>query len=112
MIAARARLRLRREDVDGLVVGHVVGQAVPEDFEPAVTEGSQRLVVALATAALGVVELPGPGGAAQAGERPLVHRVGQVAVAGEPWATTRSRLPERRVRVVAPGVAFAVSSAW
>jgi hypothetical protein len=69
-------------DVDGLVVGHVVGEAVPQDFEPAVAEGSQGRVVVLAAGALGVVELPGPGGAAQAGEGPLVHRVGQVAVRG------------------------------
>jgi hypothetical protein len=33
-------------------------------------------VVVLSAGALGVVELPGPGGAAQAGERPLVHSVG------------------------------------
>src|SRR5207253_5205263 len=58
-------------DVDGLVVGHVVGEAVPEDFEPAVAEGAQGRVVVLAAGALGVVELPGPGGAAQAGERPF-----------------------------------------
>src|SRR6266566_9858986 len=50
--------------VDGLVVGHVVGEAVPEHLEPAVAGGSQGCVVVLAAGALGVVEGSGPGGAA------------------------------------------------
>jgi hypothetical protein len=67
-------------DVDGLVVGNFAGEAVPEDLKAAVAEGSQGRVVVLAAGALGVVELPGSGGAAQAVETPTVHGVGEVAV--------------------------------
>ena len=41
-------------------------------------------MMVLPAATLRVVELARPGGAAQAGERPLVDGVGEVAVAGQP----------------------------
>jgi hypothetical protein len=41
-------------DMDGFVVEQTVGQAVPEDLEPAVAEGAQRLVVAITDSDLGV----------------------------------------------------------
>src|SRR6266508_5636494 len=83
---------LRRTSEGPVAVGHVEGlvvrdapvQAVPQDLEPAVPEGPERGVVALAPGPLGVVELPGPCGLLQAAERPLVHRVGEEPVAGEP----------------------------
>ena len=68
----------------GFVVANALAQAVPEDFEPAVAEGAQRPVVGLALPDLGVVELPGPPGAGQAAEGPLVQRVAEVAVVGQP----------------------------
>src|ERR1700753_4407966 len=71
-------------DVDGFLVGGVPGQAVPEDLEPAVAQGAQSGVVFFPAVTLGVVELAGPAGGSQAGERPLLHGVGEVAVAGQP----------------------------
>src|SRR6202034_680472 len=69
--------------VDCLVIEHALGQAVPEDFEPAVAELAQRGVVAVAGGGLLVVELPGPGGPGQAAEGPLLYRFAQVAVVGQ-----------------------------
>src|SRR5690606_2088769 len=71
-------------DVDVLVVGDVLGQAVPEDLQPAVAQGAQRGMVFLAAVTLRVVELSRPAGGAQAGEGPLLYGVGEVAVAGQP----------------------------
>src|SRR5207248_10881371 len=54
----------------------------------------------------GVVEVPGPGGAAQAGEGPLVHRVGEVAVAGEPVGDYEVALAGAAGDRGAPGIAL------
>jgi hypothetical protein len=48
-------------DVDGFVVGNLALEAVPEDLQPAVAEGPERGVVVLATGALAVVVVLGPG---------------------------------------------------
>jgi len=69
-------------DVGGLVVGHALGEAVPEDFQPAVAEGAQGVVVALSDGDLVVVELAGPAALGEAAEGPLVDRVAEVAVSG------------------------------
>src|SRR5208283_2084169 len=82
------------------------GAPVPEDFEPAVAECAQGGVVVLAAGALGVVEVPGPGGTAQAGEGPLVHGVSQVAVAGEPVGDDQVTLARAAGDWCAPGVAL------
>ena len=67
----------------GLVVEGALVQQVPEQLEPAVGKGAQRLVVRLAAGALGVVELTCPGAAPEAAEGPLHGRLAQVSVAGE-----------------------------
>src|SRR5262249_10458329 len=69
--------------VGGLVGEDALGEAVPEDFQPAVAQGAQGVVVALAGCDLGVVELPCPGAAGQAAEGPLVDGVAEVAVVGQ-----------------------------
>src|SRR5436190_437078 len=55
-------------DVQRFVVANVLGQAVPEDLEPAVAESPQRGVVPFAFGPLSVVELPRPHRSAQARE--------------------------------------------
>src|SRR5262249_42383752 len=92
--------------MDGLVVGDFVGEAVPEHLEPAVAEGPQGRVVILTAGALGVVELPGRCGAAEAGEGPLVHRVGEVAVAGQPVGDDQVALAGAAGDPGAPGIAL------
>lgn len=69
--------------VDGFVVEDVLVQAVPEHFEPPVSQRAQRCVVALSRLDLGVVELSGPGASAQAAERPLMDGGAEVAVVGK-----------------------------
>ena len=71
-------------DVDGFVVGHALGQAVPEDLQPAVAQGAQGGVVAFPGGDLLVVELAGPAAAGEAAEGPLVHRRAEVAVVRQP----------------------------
>jgi hypothetical protein len=63
-------------------------------------------VVVLAAGALGVVEVFGPGGAAEAGEGPFVHRVGEVAVAGEPVGDDQVALAGAAGDWGAPGIAL------
>ena len=70
--------------MDGLVVAHAAGQAVPEHFEPAVAQRAESGVVAVVIGDVPVVELPGPPGTGQGPERPLLHRVSQVPVARQP----------------------------
>src|SRR6266508_1291082 len=79
-------------EVGGLVVELRAHEAVPQDLQPAVAEGAQGGVVAFAAGDLSVVELPGPAGGAQRAERPLLDRVGQVAVAGQPGRHHQLRL--------------------
>src|SRR5262245_22545052 len=69
-------------------------------------EGPQGRVVALAAGTLGVVELPGPGGAPQAGKRPFVYRVGQIAVAGQPVGDHQVALAGAAGDRGAPGIAL------
>jgi len=56
--------------------------AVPEDFEPAVAQGAQRLMAGLADSDLGVVEVAGPGGLGEAAGRPLGDGFAEVAIVG------------------------------
>jgi len=70
--------------VDVLVVERALGEAVPEDFQPAVPEGTQRVVMGFPGGDLGVVELPGPAACGEAAERPLMHGVTEVVVVREP----------------------------
>src|SRR5215831_18282470 len=60
----------------------------------------------LSAGSLGVVEVLGPGRAAQAGEGPLVHRVGEVAVAGEPVGDDQVALAGAAGDRGAPGIAL------
>ena len=71
-------------EVGGLVVELAADEAVPQDLQPAVAQGPEGGVVAFAAGALGVVELSGPPGLAEAAEGPLLDGVGEVAVAGQP----------------------------
>src|SRR5581483_3887708 len=67
-------------DVDGFVVEHSLGQAVPQDFQPPVAQGTQRGVVAFLSGDFAVVELAGPAALLQAAKRPLVDRRAEVMV--------------------------------
>src|SRR5680860_446470 len=71
--------------VEVLVVEGVAVEAVPEDVEPAVAEGAQGGVVALAAPAEFVVVLASPVGPAQRAEGPVLDGAIEVAVAGEPF---------------------------
>src|SRR4051812_41711959 len=71
-------------DVEVLVVEHALGEAVPEDLQPAVAQGAQGGVVAFSGADFLVVELAGPAASDEAAERPLMDRVAQVAIVREP----------------------------
>jgi hypothetical protein len=44
--------------MDGLVIEHALAQAVPQDLQPAVAQGSEGGVVGLAAGAVGVVRSP------------------------------------------------------
>src|SRR5215467_14184700 len=92
--------------VGGLVVGHLAGEAVPQDLQPAVPQRAESRVVVLAAGALGVVEVFGPGRAAQAGEGPFVHRVGEVAVAGQPVGDDQVAVARAAGDRGAPGIAL------
>ena len=86
-------------EVDGFVVGNLALEAVPEDLQPAVTEGAERGVVVLAAVALPVV---GVLSLAQAERRRLAKAHWWTASARWRLQASRrvmrsSRLPERRV---------------
>jgi Phage integrase family len=60
--------------VGGFVVELAAHQAVPQDFQPAVAQGSEGGVVGLAAGALGVIELPGPSPSSAGCRRPIAGR--------------------------------------
>src|SRR5947209_3318174 len=66
--------------VGGLVVEDALGQAVPEDFQPAVAESAEGGVVTFARGDFLVVEFPGPCTGSEATEGPLVDGVAKVVV--------------------------------
>ena len=80
-------------DMHGLVVEHTLGEAVPQDFEPAVAQGAQRGVVALSGGDFAVVELTGPAALGEAAERPLVDRGAEVVVVRQPAGDDEIALP-------------------
>lgn len=80
-------------DVEVFVVEHVAGQAVPEDFEPAIGQGAQGGVVAFLGADFAVVELSGPAACGEAAEGPLVDRGAEVMVMGQAACDDEIALP-------------------
>ncbi len=78
-----------------LGVSNVVGETMPNYFEPAVSQGSQGAVAGFIFGDLDVVELAPPGEAAQTAKRPSVYGDAEVAVVGQSagddkFAATRS----------------------
>jgi hypothetical protein len=65
--------------VHGLVVEHALGQAVPQDFQPAVAQGAQGGVMAFPGGDFVVVELARPAALGKAAKRPLVYRRAEVS---------------------------------
>jgi hypothetical protein len=63
------------------VVEGVVSEAAVQDADEPVGEGSEGLVVVVASTAVGV-EVAGSGAGGEGGEGPEVERVGEPAIAG------------------------------
>ena len=78
---------------------------MPEHFEPAVAQGAERGVVTVVVRDVPVVELPGPAGPSEGAERPLLHGVSQVTVAGQPAGDDVFALPGSPGDRGLPGVA-------
>lgn len=70
-------------EVGVLGVSNVVGETMPDYFEPAVGQGSQGIVAGFIFGDFDVVELAPPGEAAQTAKRPLVYGDAEVAVVGQ-----------------------------
>jgi hypothetical protein len=66
-----------------LVVVDALGQAVPEDLQPAVAQGAQSGMVAFARGDFLIVEFTGPGALGEATEGPLVYSVTKEAYSGQ-----------------------------
>src|SRR6266568_63993 len=70
-------------NVNGLVVGDALHQAVPQDLQPPVRQSPQGGMMAFASADFGVVELTRPPRLGEAAKSPLVHGSAEVAVVGQ-----------------------------